>query len=557
MFLFVIFFTFNTVTQAATYTYDELNRLISVTYENGATINYTYDPAGNLLSATKSGLAPVWPQNAALTYSNLGQISLTLNWPAATDDSGEVNYAVYNGSTLLAMVNDSSYEVTGLAPGTGYTFSVVAKDLSGNASSALTVAVTTIKSSSGTTPAGAVGGGSSGPPASTSSGAQVTADKNGNVDSSILKAALSTASNVTISTSGTSISMPAAALSDASKAGGSVTVTSGTWSYTLPLAVLTLDALAKDLGVSTADLTIKITVQKPTGDSVKFVTAAASRTGLTIFADPIDFRVEAVSKDGKSETVAFGKTYVSRTVILSVIQDFSKFTGVMYDETTKTLVFVPTFFETKNGSTIATFKRNGNSIYTVVQNNKTFDDIQNHWAKADIELLANKLIVDGVSSHTFDADRSISRAEFAALVVRALGLTSSVASNGFKDVASTAWYAQAVATAVNAGLVNGYEDGAFRPDASITREELTAMMIRAINYTGTTTAVSADEQSTLLGQYQDAKSINWAQAEMAAAVQAGLISGMTDATIDPSGQATRAQAVTMLKRMLTAVKFIN
>ncbi|UUZ83996.1 S-layer homology domain-containing protein [Paenibacillus sp. P26] len=90
-------------------------------------------------------------------------------------------------------------------------------------------------------------------------------------------------------------------------------------------------------------------------------------------------------------------------------------------------------------------KRNGGSVYAVVEMNKTFTDISGHWAESNIKLLANKLVVDGVSDSLFQPERGITRAEFAALVVRSLGLDTSSTSTSFKDVSSSDWFASVVA----------------------------------------------------------------------------------------------------------------
>lgn len=183
----------------------------------------------------------------------------------------------------------------------------------------------------------------------------------------------------------------------------------------------------------------------------------------------------------------------------------------------------------------------------------TFNDIQGHWAQSDIELLANKKIVEGTSANTFEPERNINRAEFAALVVRSLGLSvSSVVYNTyFTDVNSDDWYAGVVVAAKNAGLIDGFEDGTFQPNKEITREQLTALVVRALNFAGVKTDVTASEQTSLLAKYTDADSIVWAQEEVAAAIKAGIVNGLTDTTLAPGKNATRAESVTILKRLLT------
>lgn len=365
--------------------------------------------------------------------------------------------------------------------------------------------------------------------------------------------------NVTISLKGDSASLNAAGLVEAAKKDGtSVTITSENGTYVLPLSLLKLDDLAKSLGIATADLNIKVSITKVSGTTATAVADGVKAIGATSLTDAIDFKVTAEGKDGKSvEINGFGSTYVSRSVEISKTVDMKKVTGVLYNEVTKKFSFVPATFETKDGKTVATLKRNGNSIYTVVEINKNFTDIASHWSKDDVSLLANKLVIDGATETTFAPDRNITRAEFAALVVRSLGLNTDATSTTFTDVKSSDWYAGAVAAAVGAKIINGYEDGSFNANAQITREELATMVVRALTFAGVKSDLSATQQATLLGKFTDAGQIAWADKEIAAAVDAGIINGLTNTTIGSSKQATRAEAATMLKRFLTKAGFIN
>lgn len=186
----------------------------------------------------------------------------------------------------------------------------------------------------------------------------------------------------------------------------------------------------------------------------------------------------------------------------------------------------------------------------------SFGDIIGHWAQKDIEHLASASIVSGVNDLAFAPNRNITRAEFAALLVRGLQLPASNAASGFQDVAGSAWYAAPVSAAVKAKLISGYEDQGFKPDAPITREELSAMLVRALQGAGVSTALSAEAEKSALAKFKDSSSIVWARPEMAAALQSGLVNGLGDDTLSPSVPATRAQAATMLERFLQLAKKI-
>ncbi|WP_240416056.1 S-layer homology domain-containing protein [Paenibacillus periandrae] len=499
---------------------------------------------------------PSWTSSKALVATSRSQNSIGLLWSGA--DYTTVAYKVYNGTTLSTTVVDATNtDVNGLTPGMDYIFTVQAVDKYGNASTdgpTLNVSTTSFQrgGSGGSTSSG---GGAL--PSESVSRDGLTADAEGKVDSNSLKSALSASNLIEVVANGDYVSLPAMGLIDAAKNQNSaVKVTSANGSIVLPLSVLKLEKLAESIGVSISELSVSVSIKKISGDFAKGVAEALSKANATSLSDAIDFNVIVQDKVGNSFDVNFGATYVSRSVnVQKAVPD--KATGALFNKVSKSLTFVPTTFEFNNGKTIATLKRNGNSIYTVVELNRNFDDINAHWAKAEIEFLANKLVIDGVSEHKFDADRNITRAEFAALIVRALGLSPMKSVSSFADVKADAWYSDAVSTASAAGIIHGYENGAFRPDTQITREELAAMVVRAMNYAGADSNVAPSDQAMILSRFKDSSKIGWGQKEIAAAISANLINGMSEDTLGSDRMATRAQTAVILKRFLKAVHFID
>ena len=119
---------------------------------------------------------------------------------------------------------------------------------------------------------------------------------------------------------------------------------------------------------------------------------------------------------------------------------------------------------------------------------------------------------------------------------------------GFTDVSASAYYASAVAWASQNGIVEGFEDGSFQPDAAITREQLAAVLYRCAAWKGADTSASGE-----LTDFADAASVSsGAQAAMKWAVGAGILSGSATG-LEPQGTATRAQAAAMLVRFTQTV----
>jgi hypothetical protein len=141
------------------------------------------------------------------------------------------------------------------------------------------------------------------------------------------------------------------------------------------------------------------------------------------------------------------------------------------------------------------------SKYVMLEFKKSFTDVKStHWAADAIEQLAAKHIIEGSSSAMFEPKRSITRAKFTAMLVKALNLTS-VGELKFTDVSKGAWYEDAVSIAVKAGIIKGTSTTTFDPDARIKREEMVTMMMRAyvilkeVKLNGNTASLFTDESA--------------------------------------------------------------
>ncbi|ACT00654.1 immunoglobulin-like domain-containing protein [Paenibacillus sp. JDR-2] len=376
----------------------------------------------------------------------------------------------------------------------------------------------------------------------------------GAVDADTLRNAFKANPNVEVKANDGVVILPGTALADAlinPKASIKLTSTYGT--YSLPLSLLKLDDMAKQLGTEVGKLSVRINIRKLNDDESKKLNDKVNTVGGTLIADAFDFNVSIESADGKSIPLdSFGSTYVKRSIFLKTAPPQNA-TVALYASSNNSLNFVPS----KMTANSAEFMRPGNSIYTVVEMKRNFADVVGHWAEQDIKLLAGKLIVTGTSQTKFEPDRKITRAEFAALVVRSLGLSeSSISETGFKDIQGSEWYAKAVETAVEAGIVNGYNDGSFRPNQTISRQELAVMVVRAIHYAGITTTITAEEQTVWLSKFKDQSEVTWARKDLAEALSLGILNGRSTDRIGASESATRAESAVMLRRLLTKSGFV-
>ncbi len=169
-----------------------------------------------------------------------------------------------------------------------------------------------------------------------------------------------------------------------------------------------------------------------------------------------------------------------------------------------------------------------------------FADVANHtWAHSAIATLHSKGIIAGRGDGSFAPDDKVTRAEFAKMLVLALGIQAKETDIIFADVASTDWFASYALTAAANGIVLG-SGGSFLPNASITRQDAAVMIYRALAFAGGTMPAFTDSDSIA----------SYARDAIASLCTAGILKGMEDGSFAPLSSLTRAQAAVMLSRIM-------
>ena len=185
----------------------------------------------------------------------------------------------------------------------------------------------------------------------------------------------------------------------------------------------------------------------------------------------------------------------------------------------------------------------------------TFGDIKNSPNKAAIEALAAREIINGMNEAEFRPDATMTRAQYATIVVKALGLVPK-ANGKFKDVAANAWYAAYVGTANTYGIVNGRSDTEFDPEGTITRQEAAVMTVRAAKLCGLDTAVGDAAANNILCDYMDYRTIaSWAKEAMAFCYDNEILD-TSDMNAEPTREILRCEVAEMLYRMLVLANLI-
>ncbi|MCQ6559863.1 glycoside hydrolase domain-containing protein [Paenibacillus mendelii] len=268
----------------------------------------------------------------------------------------------------------------------------------------------------------------------------------------------------------------------------------------------------------------------------------SSKAKLTLSGKVYDFGLAFVSKSGKATNL----TEFDQPVTIRMAADSSVnpvLSGLYYLADDGTLEYVGGHYEDDElAAEIRHFSK-----YAILEYKKSFVDVpKTHWAADVIEQLTAKHIIKGVSATAFVPAREVTRAEFTVLLAGALKLTAT-GDSGFTDVAKEAWYAQGIAAAAKAGIVNGKDERAFDPNGIITREQMAVMMMKAYEVWSGKKLGTYDT-----ARFSDSSEVSsWAAKYVGAAGELGVMKGRAADKFAPKGTATRAEAAQAIYNLLS------
>lgn len=178
-----------------------------------------------------------------------------------------------------------------------------------------------------------------------------------------------------------------------------------------------------------------------------------------------------------------------------------------------------------------------------------FKDISGHWAQDEIRSMVEKNIVKGKDNEHFAPDANITRAEVTALIVRAFNIPADQYPGRFNDVEAGDWYDGVIQTAAANGLISG-DDGYFRPNDEITREELGKMIVLAYRFAGKEVE---GEQENIQTFTDEVNISSWARQYINPLLKLGLMKGGPDGAFRPRDSASRAETVVVIYRLLELI----
>ncbi|MGD6855727.1 pullulanase [Bacillus infantis] len=315
--------------------------------------------------------------------------------------------------------------------------------------------------------------------------------------------------------------------------------------YRIPVSEIDTAALAKKLGVSEDDVYITVSVNR---------TAAPSKNAQVV-SDAFAFELEAHAGDKKESISAFGK-FAEKEITGSKEFDPRKSTAVRFNQD-GSFTAVPTVFDGKT----AKIKSLTNSVYAIVENDKSFPDVDRlSWAEEYIETLASKYIIKGKADGKYAPGEEITRAEFTVLLVRALGLPAKAYDKKFSDVKGNEWFNAngELTAAVHYGIISGKPDGTFAPNEKLTRAQAAVMIARAMDLGFLEFDKSQLNANKKLTDFKDASQFGaWAKEGAEAVYQSGIMSGMTKTTFNPNGYTKRDQMAKILAEFLRKAELMN
>lgn len=192
------------------------------------------------------------------------------------------------------------------------------------------------------------------------------------------------------------------------------------------------------------------------------------------------------------------------------------------------------------------FSAKANETYSIIEYDRSFEDIKDHWAKNEIEEMASRHITKGVDNLHFSPDLQINKAEFLALLVRGLRIDVPKYDNSVSDVSNDKWYANIMLAAIKSKIVEPI-DGKIDPEKAITREEMAEMLIKAYLILGDKDSLIKGDLSKFLDKNDvDASKLIYLQQ----ANGLGLLKGVSSTEIAPKQNVDRAQTIVVIKRLL-------
>ncbi|HAF99941.1 glycosyl hydrolase family 18 protein [Paenibacillus lactis] len=503
-----------------------------------------------------------------LKVSGVTSNSVQLEWDPV---EGASTYEVYVNHALSGLTEGKgAYTIQGLQPLNNYKIHVLAVDRTGDeihrvSSASKQLSITTSGSSSGGSDSSGGSGGSSGSSSAPSPVPQPPKEKD-QLDAQVVLSGDKAVITIQVAAAVQAINasdsvnfridagdkakqaeaeIPQEVIAAVAKKGpnASLSILVNGTEYRIPAALITVAG------------PVKVSVTAPSEADLKG--AEALLKGKEVLSTPLLFKLEQLHADQTAtELKHYGKLYVSEFITVDAKAiNTKRATGVVYIPGLNELRSVPTLFKVNaDGTVTVEIKKTGNGIYVLAQQDMKFKDAIPAWAAEDAAQAAAKWVISGDNSGNFGANKSITRAEIVAIIVRALGLLPDESYTNFADVDPKSAYAGEIAAAKAAGLVKGRTGGTFDPSSPISREELAVILDNVLAYAGMT----KDAGASVLDGFKDRSAVSsYAKSAVAMVVKHKIMHGVSTTKFDPKSNVTKAQTVVTVMRTLRTLGLLN
>ena len=334
-------------------------------------------------------------------------------------------------------------------------------------------------------------------------------------------------------------------------ANGTIEITGGTSPYTG-----TANKTFTVKNSTSANITVNGQTIKPTESyTFKYThSSGGSSGGSSSGKTTYKVTTSAVNNGGVNASPSNAEKGATITITLSPDKGYKLDKLTVTDGSGKTVSTV------KKSDTVYTFTMPASAVKVGVSYVKAtetpsktkFNDVSaNDWFASAVDYVTGKGMMNGTADNTFSPKANTTRGMVVTVLYRLENQPSTSAAS-FTDVASGAYYANAVAWANANGIVSGYGSGKFGPNDKVTREQLAAILYRYAQYKKYDVSVGED---TNILSYDDAQSISsYAIPAIQWACGAGVVTGKSGSKLDPKGNATRAEVAAMLMRFCENVK---
>ena len=329
--------------------------------------------------------------------------------------------------------------------------------------------------------------------------------------------------------------------------------------YVLPAREIDINSISNELGknVGLSDIKVEIEIKTPSKENIKIIANALDENKYSIVIPSVEFKITCKLED-KTINIEKFNSYLERLIPIPEGVDPSKVTTAVVTDEMGNPRQVPTKLTVIDGKTYAEVNTLTNSIYTVIWNPLTFIDTQNVWAGKDMDNIASRIIMPGITKDQFNPGGAITKGDFIAALVKALGLKESTYKAIYKDVKAKDKNAGFIVTAYEYGLIGKTKDGKLHGEQNLVRKEMFESIINGMKVTKLKAKVSAAEKSSILSMYLDAAKTSETSLSMVATLnKANIMSYNTFSKIRENELAKRSEAAHYIIWLLKSSSLID